>query len=84
MNWNPSPKDVAQLCEVFDSFVTENYQSGADECCYCGYVYRNAALWPDLKRGQENYDLTRLPHNQDCPVLIARDVATGIENAEQK
>ena len=79
--WSPSPKDVEVLCEtVLSGFVEEDGQS-CDVCAHCGYRYGNALIWPNLPYGQKNYNMDRLPHHGNCPVLIARDVLTGIDEA---
>ena len=69
--WNPSPADVRVLCEaVLDKYIETSYD-GCDYCQYCGRNYGNVSLvyWHE---GKEE------PHDKDCPVLIARDVMTGI------
>lgn len=69
--WKPSPPDVRVLCEaILTSYIDISYD-GCDYCQYCRRNYGNVSLvyW---ELGEEE------PHEKDCPVLIARDVMTGI------
>ena len=62
-------KDLEILLGVFDEFIEVDHQS-CDCCKFCDHKYGNATLLKE--RGE------RLLHKQDCPVLVAQDVGTGL------
>lgn len=69
--WKPSPSDVRVLCEAVLHCYIDLSAEGRDHCIYCGTEYGNVHF-EYMRQGKQE------PHDNDCPVLIARDVLAGI------
>lgn len=70
--WQPDKKDIKQLCcAILDHYIEEDLSS-CDRCIFCSTRYGNVHDRYHKHGKQE-------PHDSDCPVLVARDVMTGID-----
>lgn len=69
--WQPTNADVRVLCEaVMENHIGQRSSTGADYCTHCGWTYGNVT------------DMLIIPHNVNCPVIIARDVMTRIDEGD--
>ena len=66
---NIRKSDLEILIEGFSDWVRED-SSSRDYCRFCGKLYGNVSLMK--KRGE------RIGHSNDCPVLVAQDLSTGL------
>jgi len=67
-----SPEDVRTVAKALleDHWTFDSGDYSRDQCC-CNYCDGKTREWSSWK------DYEQIPHDLNCPVLIARDLLTG-------